>query len=173
MYWLVVVDSYSNWVEIKRSTTMTAITTIKLLRKIFCQLVVPKVIVSDNGPQFVSQKFQDFCNQNYITHIKSTPYHPKTNGLAERMVRTFKEQLRAGKNSSADLDLRLQRFLLSYRNTPHKSTGRSPAELLMGHRLRSKLDLLKPDANSSSDKSSVMQKLYHDNKAQPRWFFQD
>lgn len=56
-----------------------------------------------------------------------------------------------GKNSSADLDLRLQRFLLSYRNTPHKSTGRVPAELLMGHRLRSKLDLLKPDANSYSD----------------------
>ena len=173
MYWLVVVDSYSKWVEIKRSTSMTAITTIKLLREIFCQLGIPKVIVSDNGPQFVSQEFQDFCNQNYITHIKSTPYHPKTNGLAERMVRTFKERLRAGKNSSADLDLRLQRFLLSYRNTPHKSTGRSPAELLMGHRLRSKLDLLKPDANSSSDKSSVMQKLYHDNKAQPRWFFQD
>ena len=173
MYWLVVVDSYSKWVEIKRSTSMTAITTIKLLREIFCQLGIPKVIVSDNGPQFVSQEFQEFGNQNYITHIKSTPYHPKTNGLAERMVRTFKERLRAGKNSSADLDLRLQRFLLSYRNTPHKSTGRSPAELLMGHWLRSKLDLLKPDANSSSDKSSVMQKLYHDNKAQPCWFFQD
>eukprot|EP00731_Ephydatia_muelleri_P025384 Em0017g467a len=173
MYWLCVVDSYSKWVEIKCSTSMTAVTTIKLLREIFCQLGILKVIVPDNGPQFVSQEFQEFCNQNYITHIKSTPYHPKTNDLAERMVRTFKERLRAGKNSSADLDLRLQRFLLSYSNTPHKSTGRSPAELLMGYRLRSKLDLLKPDANSSSDKSSVMQKLYHDNEAQPRWFFQD
>ena len=172
-YWLVVVDSYSKWVEIKRSTSITALTTIKILREMFCQLGIPKVIVSDNGTQFVSREFQEFCNQNYITHIKSTPYHPKTNGLAERMVRTFKERLRTGKNSSADLELCLQRFLLSYRNTPHKSTGRSPAELLMGHRLRSKLDLLKPDANSSSDKASVMQKLYHDTKAQPRWFFED
>ena len=64
-----------------------------------------------------------------------------------------------------DLDLTLQRFLISYRNTPHKSTGRSPAELLLGRRIRTKLDLLKPDINHYMDKALTQQKVYHDTKA--------
>ena len=60
-----------------------------------------------------------------------------------------------------DLDLTLQRFLISYRNTPHKSTGRSPAELLLGRRIRTKLDLL----NHYMDKALTQQKVYHDTRA--------
>ena len=55
--------------------------------------------------------------------------------------------------------------MISYRNTPHKSTGRSPAELLLGRRIRTKLDLLKPDINHYMDKALTQQKVYHDTKA--------
>eukprot|EP00731_Ephydatia_muelleri_P007324 Em0003g1572a len=131
-YWLVVIDAFSKWLEIKPMQVSTAAVTIKALREIFCRFGLPRVIVSDNGPQFIASEFKDFCTANNITHIRATPYHPKTNGLAERAVRTFKERFSAAKMHRDDLDLTLQRFLLSYRNTPHKSTGRSPAELLLG-----------------------------------------
>lgn len=131
----------SKWLKIKTMQATTAAATVKALREIFCRFGLPRVIVSDNGPQFIASEFRDFCISNNITHIRATPYHPKTNGLAERAVRTFKERFTAIKSSSSDVNLTLQRFLMSYRNTPHKSTGRSPAELLLGRRIRTKLDL--------------------------------
>ena len=164
-YWLVVIDAFSKWLEIKPMQVSTAAVTIKALREIFCRFGLPRVIVSDNGPQFIASEFKDFCTSNNITHIRATPYHPKTNGLAERAVRTFKERYSATKMHRDDLDLTLQRFLISYRNTPHKSTGRSPAELLLGRRIRTKLDLLKPDINHYMDKALTQQKVYHDTRA--------
>ena len=164
-YWLVVIDAFSKWLEIKPMQVSTAAVTIKALREIFCRFGLPRVIVSDNGPQFIASEFKDFCTANNITHIRATPYHPKTNGLAEWAVRTFKERFSATKMHRDDLDLTLQRFLISYRDTPHKSTGRSPAELLLGPRIRTKLDLLKPDINHYMDKALTQQKVYHDTRA--------
>ena len=74
--------------------------------------------------------FQEFTKRNGICHVKSAPYHPTSNGLAERAVQTFKEGMKRG--TTADLETRLTRFLYQYRITPHTTTGISPAELLMG-----------------------------------------
>ena len=144
--------------------------TIKSLREIFSRFGVPKIIVSDNGTQFASKNFEAFCYSNNIIHAKSTLYHPKTNGLAERAVRTFKGRMKASKGFAADWELRLQRFLIAYRNTPQKSTGRAPAELLIGWKIRTKLDLLKPDVSKNIDKAVIEQKLHHDKHAKPKIF---
>ena len=77
-------------------------------------------------------------------------------------MRTFKERFSASQGAADDVGLRLQRFLLSYRNTPYKSTGRAPAEMLIGRKLRTKLDLLKPDVLSYMDKAII---VYHDQGA--------
>ncbi|KFD66223.1 hypothetical protein M514_10611, partial [Trichuris suis] len=69
-----------------------------------------------------------------------------------------------------NLELSLQRFLFSYRNTPHSTTGRAPAELLIGHRLRNKLDLLKPSLKAEVDAKLFKQAFYHDQKAVQRSF---
>ncbi|XP_065313726.1 igE-binding protein-like [Gordionus sp. m RMFG-2023] len=63
---------------------------IKRLNKWFARLGIPKYIVSVKGPQFLSGQFRRYCDLNNIRHIRSAPYHPKTNGLAERTVRTLK-----------------------------------------------------------------------------------
>ena len=99
-----------------------------------------------------------------------SPYHPKTNGLAERAVRTFKERMMAAKASIADPSTRLQKFLMSYRSTPHKSTGRPPAELMFGRRLRTRLDLLKPDVRARLDAANFRQQRDHDQRTTPRSF---
>ena len=68
-----------------------------LAHKAHFQKNVPTYVswVSDNGPQFVSEEFAKFMKSNGIHHIRSAPYHAATNGLAERMVETFKNSLKS------------------------------------------------------------------------------
>ncbi|KAK9400129.1 hypothetical protein NXF25_013148 [Crotalus adamanteus] len=109
---------------------------------------MPDVIVSDNGPQFTSSEFQAFLQANLIRHATSAPFHPSTNGMAERMVRITKDALK--RLTYGDWHHRLADFLLSYRTTPSTSTGRSPAELRWGRQLTTRLDRLHPDRLPSS-----------------------
>ena len=86
-------------------------------------------------------KFEEFCRLNGIVHTKVAPYHPSSNGLAERAVRVFKQGLR--KQTGGSISDQLSRMLLQCRITAHSTMGLSPAELLMGKKLHSRLDLLK------------------------------
>ena len=89
--YLIVVDAYSIWPEVIRmsSSTSTSETT-KVLLSLFSRHGQPDKFVSDNGPQFTSDEFKEFMTNCGILHIKTTPYHPQTNGEAERFVQTFK-----------------------------------------------------------------------------------
>jgi len=94
MYYLVVVDSCSKWIEVEPMRTTTSEKTIAVLRTIFARYGLPKEIVSDNGPQFISSAFTQFVQLNGIRHSRSAPYHPTTNGATERVVQTFKRSMR-------------------------------------------------------------------------------
>ena len=82
-----------------------------------------------------------------ISHQHLAPYHPASNGLAERLVQTFKQALRAMFQSSKPVKEKLAKFLIAYRNTPHSTTGESPAQLLLRRPLHTRLDLVKPNLN--------------------------
>ena len=127
---LLITDSYSKWLEVHCTNTSTSAVTIELLRKSFSYLGLPEVIGSDNAGTFTSAEFAEFLEQNGVRHIHSPPYHPASNGLAERAVQTFKEGLKRFKTGT--LSARLSRFLLWYRITPHSITGSSPSELMWG-----------------------------------------
>uniref|UniRef100_A0A8C3HCL2 Gypsy retrotransposon integrase-like protein 1 n=1 Tax=Chrysemys picta bellii TaxID=8478 RepID=A0A8C3HCL2_CHRPI len=140
---LVVVDAHSKWPEVSIMQSTTAESTIQKLQGLFSRFGLPEQLVSDNGPQFVSQEFQKFMKANGIHHITSAPYHPSTNGLAERSVQTMKQALKSARGQLS-IQKRLDTFLLSYRNTPHATTKASPAYLMMGRQLSTCFDLLKP-----------------------------
>ncbi|XP_039197757.1 uncharacterized protein K02A2.6-like, partial [Crotalus tigris] len=139
-FFLVLVDSHSKWLEAVPVSSTTTAKTIQVLRGIFAAHGLPDVLVSDNGPQFTSSEFQAFLQANMIRHATSAPFHPSTNGMAERMVCITKDALK--KITYGDWHHRLADFLLSYRTTPSTSTGRSPAELRWGCKLTTKLDRL-------------------------------
>ncbi|RXN06429.1 Transposon Tf2-11 poly [Labeo rohita] len=90
-----------------------------------------------------SSEFQEFADRNGIRHVTTAPYHPSSNGQAERMVQTTKEAL--SRITKGEWQTRLARFLLSQHITPNSSTGKSPAELLMNRQLTTALDRLHPD----------------------------
>ncbi|KXJ23209.1 Uncharacterized protein K02A2.6 [Exaiptasia diaphana] len=143
----VVVDAHSKWPEVIPMKSTTSSKTIEVLRNLFARFGIPEQLVSDNGPQFVSDEFQTFMKSNGIRHITSAPYHPATNGLAERSVQTFKQALKSMEGSSSPLKEKLAKFLINYRNTPHLTTGESPAQMMLGRPLRTRLDLVKPNRN--------------------------
>ena len=86
----VLVDAHSKWIEAEVVSSPTTQNAIHSLRKVFASHGLPEVLVSDNGPAFTSKEFQTFVQRNGFRHIKSAPYHPATNGLAERAVQTVK-----------------------------------------------------------------------------------
>ena len=146
----------------------TAGTTIQQLRQLFAQFGIPQSIVSDNSPQFAAVEFENFCKLNGIHHIRVAPYHPSSNGLAERVVKIVKQGLK--KQSEGTLSDQIARTLFQYRNTPHTTTGSTPAELLLGRKPRTRLDLLRPDLDHRVQSKQARQQLDHDKHTRLRHF---
>ncbi|XP_031551682.1 uncharacterized protein K02A2.6-like [Actinia tenebrosa] len=165
---LVVVDAHSKWINAEIMSSTTSAATISKLRAMFATHGLPEVVVSDNGSNFTSQEMEEFLTQNGIVHVTSAPYHPATNGLAERAVQTIKEGLKKVRGDS--IETRLQKLLFNYRITPQTTTGKSPAEALMGRKLRCRLDLLHPNLQGKVQQKQSKMKEVHDRQAHPRVF---
>ena len=165
---LVVVDAHSKWLEVEMVPTTSSRHTIEKLRSMFAMHGLPELLVSDNASVFTSAEFKEFLKRNGIRHATSAPYHPSSNGLAERYVQTFKVAMK--KSSAEDIQQQLSRFLFHYRTTPHTVTGVSPAELLLGRRLRTHLDLMRPSVASRVARAQDRQKADHDRSSRDRKF---
>ena len=128
---LIAVDAHSKWPEVHPMVSTTATKTVDLLRSLFAAYGLPEQVVTDNGPQFIAEEFATFMRTNGIRHIRTAPYHPSSNGQAERFVQSFKQAIKASQDSKLPLCHRLSDFLLTYRSTPHATTGAAPASLFL------------------------------------------
>ena len=128
--YIIVVDYYSRWFDIKELSNETSHSVIKALKEAFATHGIPDVIMSDNGPQYSAEAFRQFAAAYHFTHVTSSPKLPQANGELERAIRTAKSML--GKNED------IFSALLTYRSTPLQN-GYSPSELLMGRRLQTQL----------------------------------
>ena len=84
---MVLIDAHSKWLEVIPLSSTTSGGIIENLRMIFARL---ETLVSDNAPYFSSREFEEFLRRNGIKHVTSAPYHPASNGMAERAVQVFK-----------------------------------------------------------------------------------
>lgn len=143
---LIITDAYSKWLDVKVTKSITAAATIGILDEVFATYGVPLMVVSDNGTNFTSSEFNKFLTNVGVKYHKYTaPYHPSTNGQAERNVQTVKNALKAMCTTKGTLNENLNEFLRQYRNAPHYTTGQSPAQLFLDRQLRTRLDLVRPE----------------------------
>ena len=125
--YIVIVDSHSKWMEAHVVNTATSHATIDKLQLVFATHGLPEVIVSNNGTSFISGKFTVLTQKNGIKHLKSAPYHPASNGLAERAMQTLKNAIKKD-SGGVSLETQIFWFLFHYRITPHSTTGVTPAK---------------------------------------------
>jgi transposase InsO family protein len=148
-HYLVAVDYYSNFIEVDLLTTLTSANTIHLLKKHFSRYGIPRMVVSDGGPQFSSQEFYAFTKTWGVTHVTSSPMHQRANGKAESAVKIMKNLLIKTHKEGGDP----YEAMLEQRNTPRQDTGRSPAEMMFNRMTRSFVPTI-----SSKPKDEVIRK---------------
>ncbi|UYV69742.1 K02A2.6-like [Cordylochernes scorpioides] len=138
-WYLVVIDYYSRFPEVVQLDRLTANVVVRSCKSIFARHGIPETVVSDNGTQFgAAREFANFARQYGFTHVTSSPRFPQSNGMAEAGVKIAKMILK--KNQDPSLGL------LEYRSTPLEN-GYSPAELLMGRKLRTTLPIAPENLN--------------------------
>ena len=152
--YLLLIDYYSRYIEISSLSSTMSKAVIQRMKGIFGRHGIPECLMSDNGPQFSSHEFQQFSKEYKFEHITSSPNYPQANGEAERGVQTVKALL--NKNDDPHL------ALLAYRSTP-LANGYSPAELLMGRKLRTTVPIISsnlqprlPDSQALRQKEGEM-----------------
>ena len=135
--YLVHADRYSNflWIYPMKDTSSKSVT--GALWSTFYQMGFPNHLRTDNGPQFISREFIDKCTDNNIELEVSDPYYPISNGHAEKMVGVAKSLIKKSDNTEE-----LKMMLQIYNSTPSMTTGVSPAEMLIGRRMRTSLPMM-------------------------------
>jgi transposase InsO family protein len=168
-HYLIMVDYYSNFIEVSplQHDTRTS-TIVKQMKANIARYGIMDTLVSDNGPQFSSQEFKQFVDSYNIKHVTSSPLYQQSNGLAERAVQTVKNLTKKCFETGDDIYL----CLLELRNTPRDDVVGSPMQRLMGRRARTLIPiskgLRKPQADQTGKIASKMndyrckQKFYYD-----------
>uniref|UniRef100_A0A914VK21 RNA-directed DNA polymerase n=1 Tax=Plectus sambesii TaxID=2011161 RepID=A0A914VK21_9BILA len=168
--WLIVIDAYSRWPEVVEMQVghMTTSSVIFTLSTMFSRYGFAETLVSDNGRQFTSDAFAEWCRSHGVIHKLTTPYHPSSNGLAKRFVGTFKQAMLKGGEEEEEKKVCLLKFLQRYRLTPHPATDQAPAELFLGRTPRSQFDLLFPTDLLAAEKTKEKDKLHYSHDAKEK-----
>ena len=167
----VLVDGYSDFIEVKCLQSITSTTLIQFFKEQFSRHGIPDVLMTDNGPQYTSHEFKDFTQEWEFKHISSSPHHSRSNGKAESAVKVVKSLLKKAIADNKDPWL----ALLDYRNTPTAGIKSSPCQRLMSRRTRTLVpvssNLLYPEVidgvSDSIEFKRQKAKSYFDKNAKP------
>lgn len=136
--YILVVDSYSKWPCVVPLRSVTSSAVINEMTRFFCDFGRPETLESDNGTQFASAEFREFCRTLGIAQVTSSPEFAQSNGLVERHIQTVKKTILKmfadGKS--------LWEALSAIRSTPISSVLPSPSVLLQGRNFRGTLPFL-------------------------------
>ena len=152
---LITVDYWSSYFELDQiigDTTSKKV--VQCLRRHFATHGIPDTVISDNGPQFVSEEFKKFSMEWMFNHVTTSPYHSQSNGMVESSVKIAKNILRTSMTANEDPWL----AILAFRNTPTEGMATSPVQRLMSRRTKTLMPMVEhrlfPD--SSSQETDVL-----------------
>jgi transposase InsO family protein len=153
-YVLVICDYATRYSEAVPLRSIDAEHVAEELVKLFSRVGIPKEILTDQGTNFTYQLLAKVYRLLHIHALRTSPYHPQTDGLVERFNQILKSMLRKHTTKEGkDWDRLLPYVLFAYREVPQASTGFSPFELLYGQVVRGPLDVLR-ESWIASEKSS-------------------
>jgi transposase InsO family protein len=159
--YFIMIDAFSNWPEVFKLSSTTAQKTIECVSEVFSRQGICKTLVSDNGRQLTSTQFERFCAENGIKHVTTAPFHPQSNGEAEKFVAVLKSGLKK-LEGEGNIDHILRKFLMCYRYTPTRALGdKSPFQLMTGRVMRMKLDLTKPTTNQVTSQETAAERQFN------------
>uniref|UniRef100_A0A8C5LME7 Gypsy retrotransposon integrase-like protein 1 n=1 Tax=Leptobrachium leishanense TaxID=445787 RepID=A0A8C5LME7_9ANUR len=128
-YILVILDYATRYPEAVPLRKANARNIARELVQVFARVGIPKEILTDQGTPFVSRLMKELCHLLKIQALKTSVYHPQTDGLVERFNRTLKGMLRKVVNREGkDWDMLLPYLLFAIREIPQSSTRFSPFE---------------------------------------------
>ena len=147
-YFHVVIDQLSRWpeVEIVSSTSFEKLK--PALERSWALLGIPDKVTHDNGPPYNSRRWRDYAKEKGFELNPCTPEHPRANGIVERFMGVLVKTVHAAIAAGKDVQTEVQRRLLNYRNTPHPSTGKTPSEMIMLRRTKTKIPSIKRTIDS-------------------------
>lgn len=136
--YLIYADRFTGWVEIVYFSVTPNSSAIKdAFRSFFQQFGVPEELAMDGGPNISSTEITTFLKQWATKWRKSSAYYPQSNGRAELAVKSMKRLIRGNTGIQGKLNTdKMAKALLQYRNTPLQGCNKSPAQLLLGRKLR-------------------------------------
>uniref|UniRef100_K7EX43 Gypsy retrotransposon integrase-like protein 1 n=1 Tax=Pelodiscus sinensis TaxID=13735 RepID=K7EX43_PELSI len=143
-YIMVIIDYATRYPEAVPLKNTTASTLAQELVQVFSRVGIPREILTDQGTNVTSKLMAELCRLLNIKALRTSVYHPQTDGLVERFNRTLKGMLRRFVElDPKDWDRLLPALLFAVREVPQASTGFSPFELLYGRQPRGILDLVR------------------------------
>ena len=133
---VVTIDYMSKFAALHSCTDISSYSIVKWLDKLFCEYGLVLQIVTDNGCQFVSERFEQFLAARDIQHLHTTPYHPELNGLVEQFNQLLKTGIQAFTCEGLPWNEGLHQLLINYRGNQHSSDNKSPGESMFGRSYR-------------------------------------
>ena len=133
-YLLVAMDYFTKWPEVIPVRNQEATTIAEaLVENVFSRFGVPSELHSDQGRNFESSVFRDCMNLLGIKKTRTTPLHPQSDGMVERLNRTLEQYLSMFvSRNQKDWDTKVPLFLMAYRSATHDTTGVTPARMFLG-----------------------------------------
>ena len=140
-YFHVLIDTYSKWPEVAYTTSTKFEKLYPVLDTSFATHGYPAKVIHDGGPPYNSQAWADYARQSGFESVLCTPEHPQANGQAEKFMASIVKIAHASIAENKHPKEEILKFLLNYRNTPHSSTGVTPASLMMKRNIKTNLNL--------------------------------
>jgi hypothetical protein len=153
-YLYAMIDQYSKYpvVKVTKSTGWDQLRPV--LEEAFSSHGIPEVLTTDGGPPFNGHEMQKFSEGMGFSHKLTTPEDAQANGFAEAFIKVLVKMLHTAVVEGRDPKRAMHSYLMAYRAAPHRMTGKSPAEMLFGRKIKTKLPRMLQTSDSDQDREA-------------------